>query len=158
LPGHTRTARWIDSNHLLVISDVKKPREKAPYTYDKNAVYVIKFEDGEPKIRTLARHDSIRNAIVASDARHVIVTTRDWTSCWNIGETEPVWIKPKEYVASPGDGTWVLLHGEENAVICSLTTGKELRRWQDIVASRRDGSTVWLCSASGIEVWKAENK
>ena len=93
---------------------------------------------------------------VAPDAGHFIVTTRDGTSCWQLGVTEPIWTKPAEYIVSPGDGTWVLLHRAETAIICSLTTGKEIRRWDNVVASRRDGSTVWLCSANDIELWRAQ--
>ena len=158
LSGHTREARWIDGSHILVISDVKQPGEKSPHTYDKNTVSLITLQGDKSEVQVVTRHPWIRNAAVAPDASHLIVTTRDWTSCWQLGETEPIWTKRAEYIVSPGDGAWVLLHRAETAAICSLATGDELRRWDNVVASRRDGSTVWLCSAKGIEVWKAENE
>jgi hypothetical protein len=158
LSGHTRQARWIDDRHLLVISDVKQPGEKPPHTYDKTAVSIIMLEGDQPEIQRVTRHNWIRDAVVAPDGRHLIVTTRDWTSCWQLDESEPIWTKPAEYSVSIGDGNWVLLHRGKNAVICSLTTGEGLRQWDNVVASRQDGATVWLCSALGIEIWKAENQ
>jgi WD40 repeat protein len=156
LSGHTREVRWIDGSHILAISDVRQPGKNAPHTYDKNTVSLITLKGDKPEVQIVTRHPWIRNAAVAPDAGHVIVTTRDWTSCWQLGETEPIWNKRAEYIVSPGDGGWVLLHRGETAVICSLTTGKEIRRWDNVVASRRDGSTVWLCNANGIEVWRAQ--
>lgn len=156
LSGHTREARWIDGSHILVISDVKQPGEKSPYSYDKNTVSLITLKGDKPEVQVVTRHRWIRNAAVASDAEHLIVTTRDWTSCWQLGKPKPIWTKTAEYIVSPGGGAWVLLHRAETAVICSLTTGEELRRWNNVVASRRDGSSVWLCSAKGIEVWQPE--
>ena len=86
LSGRTREARWIDGSHILVISDVKQPGENAPYTYDKNTVSLITLKGDKPEVQVVTRHRWIRNAAVAPDAEHLIVTTRDWTSCWQLGE------------------------------------------------------------------------
>lgn len=108
-----------------------------------------------PEVQVVTRAPWIRRVTVAPDTGHLIVTTRDWTRCWQVGEKEPVWTKPECAIVSPGDGDWVLLHRAETANVCSLATGREIRQWENVIASRRDRSTVWLCGPGGIEVWQA---
>ena len=158
LVGHAREANWIDDTHLLVVADNKRPGQRPPFTYGRKVVYLVSLATHTPVVQTRLRHTWISSARVAPDRKHFITTTRDGTSCWTLREEKPSWDKPGKYRVSFGDGDWVLLHRERTATLCSLATGKELWRREHVVASRLQGSDIWLCGEKGIEVWRAEKQ
>jgi WD40 repeat protein len=158
LAGHTREANWIDNKHLLVVADQRRPGQKPPFSYGRKLVYSVSLAMDKPEVRTLKRHGWISSAVVAPDGKHVITTTGEGTDCWKPGEEKPVWTKHVKYRVTFSDQPWVLLHGERSAIVCSLASGQELWRKDDVLTSRLQGSHVWLCRKTGIEVWRADKQ
>ena len=158
LPAISREAMWLSPNQILVVADEKHSDRQPPYTYGRNSVYMISLKGNDASISLIDRHSWIRNLKVNQGSQSYIVQTRDWTNCRKIDESAPVWARsPSEYAAF-GDGNWVLLQHGRTAIVCSLTDGKELRRWNDVELSRVDGPSIWLLRNENADVWHVETR
>lgn len=155
LAGHAREAHWIDDRHLLVVADDKEPDARRPISYGRKIVYVVPVDGEKAMPRTVLRQGWIRSAAVAPDRKHFLTSTNE-TRCWKLGEKDPVWSVPGRHQVSFGGGDTVLLTGGGAAAVFSLTNGKELWRQENVEKARIQGSTVWVFSEAGIDLWKMD--
>ena len=150
--GKARSVEWIDNSHVLIVG--RNPA-LPPSSNERETLYVVSLADDKADVRVLMRYNWIRDAVVAPDRKHFITRTREQTSCWRVGEREPVWTKPGDHLVAYGDRGWVLFHNGP-VVAYSLLDGSELWRGEDVRLCKVFGSKIWTCNDDKMEIWQVE--
>ncbi len=150
MDGQAQKAAWIDKSHILVVG-----RNPDLRSNERETLYVVTLSDNKTDVRTLLHYNWIREAVVAPDRTHFVVRTREETSCWKVGDREPVWTQTGDHLVSFGDRDWVLFHNGP-AVAYSLADGSELWRGEDVRLCKVFGSKIWVCNDKEMEIWQVE--
>ena len=152
LDGQAQKVAWIDKSHFLVVG--RNP-DLPPSSNERETLYVVTLSDNKADVRTLLQYNWIRDAVVAPNRQHFIARTREQTSCWKLGDWEPVWTKPGDHLVSFGDRDWVLFRNGP-LVAYSLADGSELWRGEDVRLCKVFGSKIWTCNDEKMEIWQVE--